>query len=160
MAGAGLLLGAGALCLGQAPRAWAVHLGMTPYRFTFRVTREIAAAIAKDAGGRPFSVELAEPYNFPAHYFYLLRWMGRPPLNEDYYAHAIARERIGERIYVIAAPGLADEPALKGVAGPLTETLQVRNVTIWRIDPARLAPGTRELRVRADGPGWGLEAAE
>lgn len=157
--GTALLLGAGALSLAQAPRAWGIHGGAIHYGYSFKVAREVAGRIAQDADGRPFSVELAEPYNFPAHYFYLLRWMGRAPLNEDYYAHAIAREQMGERIFIIVGPGMP-APALKGGLEPgvLADEVMVRNVGIYRIDPKALPPGTRALRLSFEGPEWALEA--
>lgn len=159
--GTAMLLGGGALCLAQAPQAWGIRGGAIHYGYSFKVAREVAGQVARDAGGRPYSVELAETYNFPAHIFYLLRWMGRAPLNEDYYAHAIERERMGERIFIIVGPGMAPAPALKGGLEPraLADMVMVRNVGIYRIDPAALPPGTRALRLSFDEFDWTLEAA-
>lgn len=159
LGGVALLLLAGALTLGQLPRAWAWHQGATPYGYSFRVVREVAEAIARDSGGRPYSMELAEAANFPGHYFYLLRRLGRPPLNGDYYTHAIERDKLGERTYIVVTPGMARAPELKGIGGPNEEPIALRNVLIYRIERTRLPQNIRRLKVEIhDDLTWTLEA--
>jgi hypothetical protein len=137
------------------------RFGLSQYGFSFLVAREVAETIARDAGEHPFSVELADTYNFPAHYFYLLNWLGRPPRNDDYYAHAITREKLGERIYLIVAPGMAPLPLLKGLGAEILgerNKVMVHNVAIYRIEAPALPPGIKELKLTFDGMLWGLEA--
>jgi hypothetical protein len=126
--------------------------------------RDVAEFIARDSGGRPFSVELVEPGNFPAHYHYLLTWLGRPPLNSgaDYYHREVAREAMGERIYLIIGPGMDLVPALKGWAGPLPEPVPLNNLWLYRIESGTLPPGTRRLKLGMElrRPEWAIEVVK
>lgn len=153
-----LLLAAG-LSLAQFPRAWAIHEGAAWYGHRLKAAREVAAFIAGDSNGGPFSMDLAEANNFPAHFHYLLRRLGRSPRNEDYYSHRIPRRDMGERIYIVVANALARVPRLEGLRGPLPKpALELDDYSVYRLETASLPPETRALGLVIDAPAWTIRA--
>ena len=129
----------------QFPEAWAIHEGQTPDQFSFRRIRKVAEYIARDSGGRPFSVALAEQNNSIGHYFYLLRWLGRPPLNDNLYGRFVARAQMGERIYIIADPLLSLTPKIVGLSGEEPPPLPIAQVPVHCIETRRLPADTGAL---------------
>jgi hypothetical protein len=154
-----VLLSAAGLSLAQFPRAWAIHEGAARNGHRLKSAQEVAAFIAGDGHGGPFSVDLAEADNFPAHFHYLLRRLGRPPGNEDDYSHRILRRDMGERIYVIVANTMTRVPRLEGLPGaPPKPVLELDDYSVHRLEVASLPPQTRAIELVIDAPAWTIRA--
>ena len=139
------------------PRTPNAEIGAPTQGERRKLTREAAEFIASDSEGAPYSVALADGHKHAAHFHYLLRRLGRPPQNEDYFSRRILRQDMGQTIYVIAASALAQTPRLEGLPGP-TVALEMDGYRIYRLKAASLPSQVRAVTFVVDPPDWVIRA--
>ena len=159
VAGWALVTAALGLTASKLPETWAFHSAGQPlYGDNLARTRVVAEWIAHDSGDQPYSLELAHSGDYPAHYLYLVRWLGHPAKNTDYLAHGVSPKQLGRRLYIIdEADPAHDNPLVASKVADPPE--RFGGVAVYRIPAERVPVGKRGVRVICDGnKPWTLEA--
>ncbi len=129
-----LLAGMSLLSAMQWPAAWEIHRrDPAPYHETL----EYVDTISEIAGEEPFSIALLENHQYRTHFHFLLKRLGREPLNGDFKRKTILKSEFGERAFIIIRGGSENYRRIVGQTDPAL-------VTERRIGEGKLVVITRD----------------